>query len=74
MAFYPTYDHPREMRTGVPCPECGHEIVYSGNYYCSQYEGDSPACMWAMPDSENEDPLFKRCLRGLKKNQKRVTG
>lgn len=66
--FYLSYDHPLDMRTGVPCPECHSEIVYNGNYYCSQFEGDSPQCTWAMSE---EGPLFQRCYQGLMANRRK---
>ncbi len=65
----------KDIRTGQPCPKCGAEIVYNGNYFCSEFvipalDGDgSPAtCDWAMPENERGN-LFKNCLAGLTKNR-----
>jgi uncharacterized Zn finger protein (UPF0148 family) len=35
---------------GIPCPECGVEAVYNGNYFC-------PECDWGLPgeDLSEED-------------------
>ena len=38
--------------TGVPCPRCGAEIVYGGNYLCSRWAWRPDAavgeCDWAL--------------------------
>lgn len=77
LAKEPALDWPRDCRTGQACPTCGAEIVYSGNYFCSEAEfagaygfGRAGTCGWGMPESE-EGPLFKRCLRGLMKNRQK---
>jgi hypothetical protein len=58
-------DWPAETHTGVPCPACGAGIVYNGNYHCSKYTDDAPECTWALPESDDTDPMFQRCLAGL---------
>lgn len=32
------------------CPECGGEVVYNGNYFCTDREG----CGWAFPHPSDE--------------------
>jgi hypothetical protein len=70
-------DWDEEQRTGQPCPKCGAEIVYNGNYFCSEYTMPevyapmlmSPAtCDWAMPEHSR---LLKKCYEGLMKNRER---
>jgi hypothetical protein len=63
-----------DQRTGQPCPWCGSEIVYNGNYFCSGYtfpEIDKPnTCDWAMPEDER-GKLFDDCLTGLMHNREK---
>lgn len=73
LAKYPALDWPRDCRTGQACPRCGAEIVYNGNYFCSEWKladehGYPGTCDWALPENE-ERALFRRCLRGLMKNR-----
>jgi hypothetical protein len=56
---------PKDCRTGVPCPKCSAEIVYNGNYFCSEH-GDR--CDWVMSEGDT-GILFTRCNEGLLTNR-----
>jgi hypothetical protein len=65
--FKPASDWESHFRTGQPCPDCGHEIVYNGNYFCSQL---IISCRWAMGDGPEFEGLFRRCYDGLMSNRR----
>lgn len=72
----PAIDWEPDSRTGQACPNCGEEIVYNGNYFCSTYGAEgawtpNPGwCGWAMTEDEPDDgAFFKRCYRGLMRNR-----
>jgi hypothetical protein len=70
-------DWDETQRTGQSCPKCGAEIVYNGNYFCSEYTipevyglDMSPAtCDWAMPERSR---LLRKCYEGLMKNREQA--
>jgi len=48
---------------GVPCPKCGAEIVYNGNYFCSNWQYpllDDTGCDWALSNNDNGKPVGRR--------------
>lgn len=59
---------PERARTGVPCPRCSAEIVYNGNYFCSNLPRD---CQWAM-SSDDAGALSTRCREGLLANRAKL--
>jgi hypothetical protein len=72
----PAMDWEPSSRTGQPCPKCGAEIVYNGNYFCSQFQHSGPkdewnTCDWAM-EQDDDGPLFKRCYSGLMANRRKA--
>lgn len=55
----------------VPCPDCGGQVVYNGNYFCVEESPDSPTtgCGWALPSdlprSQKDEQLFERMYASL---------
>lgn len=38
--------HPGRVVPGIGCPTCGAEILYNGNYFCSELD---QGCTWINP-------------------------
>lgn len=47
-----------DRRTGQECPKCSSEVVYNGNYFCSE-------CEWAMPEHYKDGLRFLIGLRDI---------
>lgn len=58
-------------RTGLPCPmpKCSGEIVYNGNYFCTNwghvYQGERRGgpCDWALSHGDDGEPVGRRDKR-----------
>lgn len=50
--------------TGQPCPKCGTEIIYNGNYFCPEND-------WVLDPEKPEatDRVFQACFVGLMKRR-----
>lgn len=51
----------------LPCPNCGGEVTYNGNYYCL----DEVTCRWGLRESDDVQPWVRSLLRARGTSRKR---
>jgi hypothetical protein len=46
--------NPGSTPTNETCPKCGLEVVYNGNYFCTDWGLNDADCDWALPHPPTE--------------------